>query len=424
MGSQEGGSKMNAKVRVLFGIVLVLAMLVGASGVVSAAVTGAIFTTDGTCAGVNVNHFAAKTDVYLDGGPHHGGNAGLPDGNYYVQVTDPSGADVLGKSLTAVVTVSGGEFVQCYQLWSILYSSSSGFTAIGYDDTTNPGGIYKVWVSQDPAFENSASKTDNFKVEGGGPPPTPTWLHVIKFYDANANGINDDGQLITGWKINISDDATYDRFTPVDIQLAPDTYMVSEYLPVEPNWMATKPFPLAPVEVVLAPGDDKTVEFGNLCLGPGGGLTKGFWGNKNGQALFGADDLAQMVALNLRNGNGTAFNPVSYAAFKSWLGSANAVNMAYMLSAQLAAMKLNVWNGFVNPNSLIYAPGAKGANFLGFISAGALISEANAELGLHGNTPAGSPYRDYQEALKNALDNANNNVNFVQPTPCAFTFPD
>lgn len=98
--------------------------------------------------------------------------------------------------------------------------------------------------------------------------------------------------------------------------------------------------------------------------------------------------------------------------------------MAYMLSAQLAAMKLNVYNGFVNSSSLIYAPGATGANFLGFISAGALISEANAELGLHGNTPAGSPYRDYQEALKNALDNANNNVNFVQPSPCAFTFPD
>jgi len=260
-------------------------------------------------------------DVYLDGGPHHGGNAGLPDGSYYVQVTNPNGSDVLGKSVTAAATVSGGEFVQCYKLWDILYSGSSGFITIGYDDTTNTGGIYKVWVSQDPAFGPSASKTDNFKVRGAGPPEEPTWLHVIKFYDANANGVNDDAQLITGWKINIHDDASWDRFTPVDIQLTPDTYWVTEYLPVETNWMPTKPFPLAPVEVVLASGDDKTVEFGNLCLGPGGGLSKGFWGNKNGQALFGADDLAQMVALNLRNGNGTAFNPVSYAAF-SRAGSA------------------------------------------------------------------------------------------------------
>jgi hypothetical protein len=35
---------------------------------------------------------------------------------------------------------------------------------------------------------------------------------------------------------------------------------------------------------------------------------------------------------------------------------------------------------------------------------------------------AGSPFRDYQEALKNAFDKANNNLTFVQATPCAFTF--
>ena len=46
---------------------------------------------------------------------------------------------------------------------------------------------------------------------------------------------------------------------------------------------------------------------------------KGFWGNKNGQALFGADDLASMVSLNLRNANGTIFDPSSYSVFNSWL---------------------------------------------------------------------------------------------------------
>jgi hypothetical protein len=34
----------------------------------------------------------------------------------------------------------------------------------------------------------------------------------------------------------------------------------------------------------------------------------------------------------------------------------------------------------------------------------------------------GSPYRAYQQALKNALDKANNNLTFVQSTPCAFSF--
>jgi hypothetical protein len=50
------------------------------------------------------------------------------------------------------------------------------------------------------------------------------------------------------------------------------------------------------------------------------------------------------------------------------------------------------------------------------------MAEANAELTLHGTAVAGDSWRSYQEALKNALDKANNNQTFVQPTPCAFTF--
>ena len=54
-------------------------------------VSGAIFTTDLGCTGVNINIFQSKDDVYLDGGPAHVGAAGLPDGSYYVQVTEPNG---------------------------------------------------------------------------------------------------------------------------------------------------------------------------------------------------------------------------------------------------------------------------------------------------------------------------------------------
>src|SRR5204863_9282090 len=102
------------------------------------------------------------------------GAAGLPDGSYCVQVTDPSGQTVMGKSDPGAVTVSGGEFVQCYQLTSILKTGSSGFTTPGYDDTPNPGGEYKVWVSTDCNFDNNSSKTDNFQVRGVTPTPTPT----------------------------------------------------------------------------------------------------------------------------------------------------------------------------------------------------------------------------------------------------------
>src|SRR6266550_1522344 len=149
---------------------------------------GAIFTTDSTCTEVNQNIFDNKEDVYVDGGPAHPGAAGLPDGSYCVQVTDPSGQTVLGKSDPGAVTVVGGEFVQCYQLTSILKTGSSGFTVPGYDDTSNPGGEYKVWVSTDCNFDNNSSKTDNFQVKRECEKAS---VSVTTFYDTNANGVRD-----------------------------------------------------------------------------------------------------------------------------------------------------------------------------------------------------------------------------------------
>jgi hypothetical protein len=382
-------------------------------------VSGAIFTTDSTCTGVNLNIYASKDDVYLDGGPSHPSAAGLPDGAYYVRVTEPGGT-LLGTSVGTAnpqpVTVSGGEFAQCYQLSAILQKASD--STPGYDDTGNPGGEYKVWVSNEASFTNSSTKTDNFKVKAAAAPNPPT-LHVRKFYDANANGLDDDSQPITGWQVRIQDGFDIVRSTPVDIIVAPDDYTVTESNPIETNWVHTTP---SPVTLTLAAGEDKTVTFGNLCLGAGGGLTLGFWSNKNGQALFGSDDLALMVSLNLRNANGTGFDPTGYAQFRPWLLNATATNMAYMLSAQLAAMELNVLNGSVNGNALIYAPGTTSANSLGFATVNAVMAEANTALATNGLVLADSPVRAYQEALKNALDNANNNRTFVQATPCAFSF--
>src|ERR1043165_2657068 len=88
---------------------------------------GAIFTTDAGCTGVNLNIYGSKDAVYLDGGPAHPGAAGLPDGEYYVQVTEPGGT-LLGTSLgtgdETPVVVSAGEFATCYQLASILIKAS------------------------------------------------------------------------------------------------------------------------------------------------------------------------------------------------------------------------------------------------------------------------------------------------------------
>ena len=57
----------------------------------AAPLPGAIFTTDATCSGVDLNIYESKDDVYLNGGPSHPRAAGLPDGSYYVQVTEPDG---------------------------------------------------------------------------------------------------------------------------------------------------------------------------------------------------------------------------------------------------------------------------------------------------------------------------------------------
>jgi len=126
---------------------------------------GAIFTTDSTCSGVNLNIYTDKGDVYIDGGPAHPGSASLPDGCYYVQVTDPSGAIVLGTSVGSGTEkpfcVVNQEPVSCYQLASILIDTNG---VAGYNDTPNHGGVYKVWVSTVSTFDNDSTKTDNFKV--------------------------------------------------------------------------------------------------------------------------------------------------------------------------------------------------------------------------------------------------------------------
>src|SRR5215469_4253664 len=113
------------------------------------ATPGAIYTTDSTCSGVNVNIFTSKDDVYLNGGPQ-GGGSGLPDGSYYVQVTTPDGT-LLGSSVSPPAPTTTQPFVvtggngNCIQLSTSIYKASDG--TLGYDDTTNSGGEYKVWAS-------------------------------------------------------------------------------------------------------------------------------------------------------------------------------------------------------------------------------------------------------------------------------------
>src|SRR5262245_20389540 len=196
---------------VVLGLVMTTPQLTGASPL-----PGAIFTTDNTCSGVNLNIYTSKGDVYIDGGPPHPGAAGLPDGSYYVQVTNPGGDVVLGSSgASTPFVVLNGEPQGCYQLSAIVNSASSGYTTPGYDTTDNPGGEYKVWVSTDPTFVNNSAKSDNFKVKEEVVVQTAE-ICVDKFYDKNTNGIKDPSeQSIIGWRFQIvADDNGFNtRFT-------------------------------------------------------------------------------------------------------------------------------------------------------------------------------------------------------------------
>src|SRR5207249_1864274 len=95
--SQNGRNRMNSSISKWLVIGATAALVLRA--VPSAAgLRGAIFTTDQFGSTVNKNLYASKPEVYLDGGP--GSNApataaGLPDGVYVFQVTDPPGKVLL-----------------------------------------------------------------------------------------------------------------------------------------------------------------------------------------------------------------------------------------------------------------------------------------------------------------------------------------
>jgi hypothetical protein len=203
---------------------LVASFLIGlASLSAQEPLSGAIFTTNADGTRVNQNSFPNKCDVYLDGGPGMNapqGAAGLPDGDYYFQVTDPSGKTLLSTDpvQNRQIHVSDG---------IITGNSGAGSHVLGNDsdhppartvqlcdflDTPNPGGVYKAWVTPvgdfvgDPTkvdnpcghgcfhgFLPSASKTDNFKVKGGGPQPC---LIVNKVLN---------GTWVGGWQYTITD---------------------------------------------------------------------------------------------------------------------------------------------------------------------------------------------------------------------------
>lgn len=208
------------------------------AGVASAAppLPGAIFTTLSDGSRVNANIFSAKCDglgVYLDGGPGYKAPptaAGLPDGDYYYQVTDPSGKTLLSTDPQRFrrFTVVGGIIT------ARVAPAAAGDHDTGVDvdhgaltielcpflDTPNNGGEYKVWVTPVGDFAGNAdlidngynpgyfhgfipaaSKTDNFKVRQR----KSVCLTIEKYWDGDSNGRLDSGEFHLIWPIRVYD---------------------------------------------------------------------------------------------------------------------------------------------------------------------------------------------------------------------------
>jgi YD repeat-containing protein len=138
------------------------------------------------------------------------------------------------------------------------------------------------------------------------------------------------------------------------------------------------------------------------------GHTIGFWGNSQGKRLvtqYGL--LTQYAALNLVRADGSRAAPfASVDAYAAWLRQANATNMAFMLSAQLVATYNSVAVGNVSRNCRLHHP------VLGNLTIDQLMALAVASLATDPLTLSGHAARAFQTQLKDALDAANNNVNW------------
>jgi len=150
-------------------------LVLGAQQVSAGPLPGAIFTTLEDGSRVNANIYEAMEDVYLDGGPPQNapsGAAGLPEGDYYFQVTDPSGKVLLsldpvecrrfhvnadgvidyvcpatcmdkikGQMVEVDCTHATGIDIDHQELGAITVQ------LMPYKATPNKGGVYKVWAT-------------------------------------------------------------------------------------------------------------------------------------------------------------------------------------------------------------------------------------------------------------------------------------
>src|SRR5579872_612205 len=164
---------------------LALEMMIAAAMTVptiGAGLSGAIFTTTSGGTVVNANQYDSKCSVYLDGGPGSkapASAAGLPDGDYYFQVTDPNGSTLLstdpvsnrsfhvsGGVITAYTGTGGpphptGLDQDRSKQGAITIQLANSTCPTDFLDSPNPGNVYKVWATPVASFQGNPANVDN-----------------------------------------------------------------------------------------------------------------------------------------------------------------------------------------------------------------------------------------------------------------------
>ncbi len=210
-----------------------------------------------------------------------------------------------------------------------------------------------VWSAVD-ACGNLATCTQNVTVLGQ--------VCVRKYYDSNANGNWDVGELgIPGWMFTVSDGVT-NQTQPTAFDgtacfhvVGPVT--VTEEPANESNWVAT--LALSHSVTISQTNCFSVHDFGNYCFEPpAGGFNIGFWASTAGSDVLLQHDPAWREVLNnlnLRTASGADLEinlaqsfTAAHSELALWLLSANTTNMSYALSAQLAANVLSALPGSHN----------------------------------------------------------------------------
>lgn len=444
---------------------------------------------------VDCNNYASKAGVYMSGGPT--GGSGLSAGSYFFAVLDPSGQNTLpyvlyptGKllsqdaqacrtftknadgTITYDATTAAGCTTALHAMGITPYSLKSVVQLIPYLNTPNNGGVYILAICQVGAVNSSSCKFDAFRIrngEDGPPPPPPNGNPLIsgrKYYDTNRDGIWTPGEaFISGWAINVQGSTVYtDANGDFTKTVTPGSYLVNEFLPTATTgWVQTgniqdksgsylnsvafhltangSTWPAKSYTVTAVLGGTTTgLDFGNVCSPNPGGHTLGFWSNKNGLALVTQTDINNLNAFYLRNGAGADQNWVGIltqqkTALNGFLLSANASNMANMLSAQMTATFLStqhtingvlITNGAVNidaaaiPSALLVSsgtgliPDAEVAGLGAPRTVSQNIQYANILLRYYPITVATGAARTEEGRVKNIFDAVNNNLSFFQ----------